>query len=110
MIRNFLCRTTLLIVFMCFSTISFADVVWIDVRSSFEHAIDSIEGDIRISHDNIVAGVNKLLLDENTDIRLYCRSGARSNNAMLALKEAGYKNVSNGGGITDARKYRGLKR
>lgn len=90
------------------STLAFADAVWIDVRSSAEHYIDSIEGDVRISHGDIVEGVNKLYPDKNTEIRLYCRSGGRAGLAMSALKEAGYTNLSNAGGISDARKERGL--
>lgn len=93
---------------MCFSVVSKAETVWIDVRSAVEHSIDNIEGDARISHDDIVAGVSEIFPDKNTDIRLYCRSGNRAGKAILALKDAGYTNVSNAGGINDARRERGL--
>ena len=73
-----------------------------------EHGIDHIKGDVRISHDNIVRGVNEMSLTQNTEIRLYCRSGRRAGNAMSALKAAGYTNVVNKGSINDARKERGL--
>lgn len=85
-----------------------ADTVWIDVRSWLEHAADHIEGDIRISHDEIVKEVVRLFPDKSTEIRLYCRSGGRAGAAESALREAGYENVSNAGGIEDARKERGL--
>lgn len=96
------------IIAICCSSISNAETVWIDVRSVAEHSIDKIEGDIRISHDNIVPEVNKLFPDKNTDIHLYCRSGGRAGKAMSALTEFGYTNVSNAGGINDARQERGL--
>ncbi len=93
---------------MCCSVSTYADTVWIDVRSAVEHKFDSIEGDVRISHSEIVQQIHKLFPDKNTNIHVYCRSGARAGKALLALKEAGYKNVLNMGGINDARKERGL--
>ena len=89
-----------------FSSISYGDPVWIDVRSLAEHKIDNIEGDIRILHTDIVAEVSKIYPDKNTEIRLYCRSGGRAGKALLSLKNAGYHNVQNAGGINDARKVR----
>lgn len=86
-----------------------AEVVWIDVRTSLEHAVDSIEGDPRIPHDEIVAGIADLYPDKSTEIHLYCRSGGRAGKAVAALQSAGYTNVSNAGGIDDARQARGLE-
>ena len=91
-----------------FSSLSCAETVWIDVRSVIEHSIDNIEGDVRISHDEIVQGVNKMFPDKTTTIHLYCRSGGRAGKARLVLKEAGYMDVLNAGSISDARKVRGL--
>ncbi|MFT7406303.1 rhodanese-like domain-containing protein [Zhongshania sp.] len=91
-----------------FSLFSYADPVWIDVRSAGERMIDNIEGDIRISHGEIVAEISKLVSDKDTEISLYCRSGGRASEARSALLDAGYTNVSNVGGINDARKARGL--
>lgn len=87
---------------------AFADTVWIDVRSAVEHKIDRIDGDPRISHSKIASKISELVPDKSTDIRLYCRSGRRSGIAMDALQAAGYKNVTNAGGIDDARKARSL--
>ena len=101
-------KITLMLVIMYGSSLSYAEIVWIDVRSSIEHALDNIEGDVRISHGEIVQEVNKLFADKSTEIHVYCRSGGRASKAMSALKEAGYTNVSNAGGIDDARKERGL--
>jgi phage shock protein E len=46
--------------------------------------------------------------DKTTEIHLYCRSGGRAGRAMNALEDAGYTNVSNAGGIEDAREARAL--
>ena len=74
-----------------------------------EQSIDSIDGDIRIGHSEIIPQVGKLFPDKDTPIRLYCRSGGRAEQAGQALKQAGYTDVENIGGISDARKYRRLE-
>lgn len=104
-IQAIMCAVTLTIGIL-FSSISFADPVWIDVRSVLEHKIDNIEGDIRISHTDIVEEVSRIYPNKNTDIRLYCLSGGRAGKALSSLKHAGYINVQNVGGIDDARKIR----
>ncbi|WP_374706529.1 rhodanese-like domain-containing protein [Marinobacter sp. F4206] len=92
-----------------FSSGAWAETVWIDVRGVFEHVLDNIEGDIRISHDDIVGEVSEQFPDKTTEIHLYCASGTRASMARKALIEAGYENVWNEGGIDDARKARGLE-
>ena len=99
----------LLLIATFFSTLSLADPTWIDVRSAFEHRLDSIDGDVRISHTEIVQEVSKRFPDKSTEIKLYCLSGGRAGKAMSALVQAGYNNISNAGGISDARKQRGLQ-
>ncbi|MGI9289047.1 MAG: rhodanese-like domain-containing protein [Pseudomonadales bacterium] len=105
---NSLKHVMLAVLAMCLSTITLADTVWIDVRSAAEHTLDNIEGDIRISYDEIAEKASKQFPDKDTDIRLYCHSGLRSENARRALQEAGYTNVKNVGGIDEARKERGI--
>lgn len=95
-------------VIILFSSVSFAETVWIDVRSAQEYLVDNIKGDLRVSHTDIVKQVSALYPNKDTEIRLYCRSGRRAEKAMSALKELGYKNVSNAGGIADAREERKL--
>ncbi|MCY7297274.1 rhodanese-like domain-containing protein [Alteromonas sp. a30] len=92
------------------SAVSFfsnAEPTWIDVRSAAEHKLSHIDGDLRITHTDIVEKVNELFPSKDHEIRLYCRSGYRANIALEALQAAGYTNVSNAGGIEDARKERG---
>lgn len=102
------CKTFLVLVALCFCVGAHGDAVWIDVRSSAEHMIDRIDGDVRISYDEIVAKAGALFPDKSTEIRLYCRSGGRASKAMTALQEAGYTHVFNMGGIDNARSARGL--
>ena len=101
-------RLFLLTIFLFLSSYSFSDTIWIDVRSIVEHRLDSIEGDPRISHSDIVSEVAVRYPDKATDIRLYCRSGGRAAKAAAALEAVGYRQVSNVGGIDDAREARGL--
>ena len=103
-------NTSLFLISMCFSLASNAEAVWIDVRTVAEHSIDKIEGDIRIPHGDIIQGLSEKFPNKNTEIHLYCRSGRRAGKAMSALEQAGYKNISNAGGIDDARKERGLNK
>ncbi len=93
---------------MLLSAAVHAEAIWIDTRSAAEHFFDSIPGDARFSHTDIVKEVSALYPDKNQEIRLYCRSGVRSGKAMEALKVAGYQNVFNAGGIDNAREERGL--
>lgn len=93
---------------LAFGPVVSAETVWIDVRGVFEHVLDNIEGDVRISHDEIVEEVEKQFPDKDTEIHLYCASGERASKAREALIEAGYENVWNEGGIDDARRARGL--
>ena len=90
------------------SSLTLASPVWIDVRSAQEYAQDHISGDKQIPYEHIVPEVEKLFPDKDTEIHLYCRSGRRAGIAMSKLKAAGYHNVSNAGGIGDARKSRAL--
>jgi len=98
----------LLLLFLAYGAGAQSQAVWIDVRTPVEHALDSIDGDIRISHGDIVEEVAQRYPDRSTEIHLYCASGGRAGQAAEALKAAGYTNVSNAGGIDDARRARGL--
>lgn len=93
-------------IFMSFNAL--AEPVWVDVRSVLEHKIDNIEGDVRISHGDIVEEFSALHPDKETEVRLYCRSGGRAEKSLTMLKEAGYKNVLNMGSIENARLERGI--
>ena len=101
-------HTLVLIAGIVLSPLSIAEPVWVDVRSFIENKIDNIDGDIRISYSSIVEEMSKIHPDKTTDIRLYCRSGARAQSALSLLNQAGYSNVKNVGSINDARRIRAL--
>lgn len=101
-------KTIFIIAMMQISTSAYAEEIWIDVRSAEEYASNNIEGDVRITHVEIVKGVASLIPDKNTEIYLYCRSGRRANVALSALNKVGYTHVTNVGSIENARKARGL--
>ncbi len=105
---NFLRTPALFLLLMCASAFGQTETLWIDVRSELEHRADHIEGDIRISHDEIVQEIGAIEPNKNTEVLLYCRSGGRAGKAADALRAAGYANVRNVGGIDDARRERGL--
>ncbi len=90
------------------SVSSWAEPVWIDVRSLQEYERDHIEGDVRIDHASIIEKLAVLYPNKDTDLHLYCRSGGRAGKAKAALEAEGYTSVKNAGGIADARGQRGL--
>lgn len=79
------------------------DAVLLDVRSSEEYRQGHIPGAINVD-GNHIALVRKVIHDLNAPIYTYCLSGARSRRAVQALRQMGYTNVSNIGGIN---RYRG---
>ena len=43
--------------------------------------------------------IDKTIPDHNTPLILCCRSGMRSSQAVSLLRELGYQNILNGGGL-----------
>lgn len=77
--------------------------VIIDVRSRDEYSQGHIPGAISIPGDEIDT-ISRTIPDKSTPVFTYCLRGARSRNAVKALKAMGYINVINMGGIN---KYKG---
>lgn len=80
------------------------DVV-IDVRSKLEYWLGHIPGALSIA----VGRLPDALLarsDVSRDARIvvYCASGARSARATAALRDAGYRAVTDAGGMASARR------
>lgn len=73
---------------------------FVDVRSREEFADGHFPGAINIPLPEIIAKADELKA-MNSPVVLYCRSGARSMNAWLLLKESGLENVHNAGGLYD---------
>ena len=78
-------------------------IVLIDVRSADEYASGHLRGAVNIPHDRITEEIGSVAADKSTPVILYCRSGRRAETTLNALKAAGYENVSNYGGLEDAR-------
>lgn len=74
---------------------------WIDVRTQDEFAGGNVEGSVLIPYEVITQHIASVTTDKNADIRVYCRSGRRSEVAKEALQAMGYTNVINEGGYEE---------
>jgi phage shock protein E len=72
----------------------------IDVRSPGEFADESYPGAVNIPLNILSAKLDELG-PKDRPIILYCASGARSAQAARILKQAGYAEVLNAGGLDD---------
>ena len=79
------------------------DYLIIDVRTPDEYKSGHIENAINIEWQDIKTISSNISNDKK--IYLYCRSGNRSGKATEILKNIGYKDVINIGGIKDASNY-----
>ncbi len=77
------------------------DYVLLDTRTDEEFAQGHIEGAIMIPEYEITEKAESVILDKDTLILVYCRSGRRSKIASMLLVELGYTNVKEFGGIID---------
>jgi rhodanese-related sulfurtransferase len=77
--------------------------VLLDVRTVDEYASSHIPGSTNIPIQQI-QNVEIVITDKSTPLFVYCRSGRRSGEATTWLKNAGYTDVTNIGGIIN---YRG---
>ncbi|MCX7920450.1 MAG: rhodanese-like domain-containing protein [Clostridia bacterium] len=77
------------------------DIILLDVRTKEEYAEGHIPRSMLIPVDRLKAEAYGKLLDKDTPIFVYCRSGRRSVTASEILVGLGYKNVYNLGGIID---------
>ena len=71
--------------------------IFIDVREPQEFDRGHVDGAINLPPAQIMAGAKELLnLPKDTELILYCLSGARSNATMHLLKQMGFTNLVNG--------------
>ena len=69
----------------------------IDVREPYEFARGHVDGAINLPPAALMAGAKALDgIDKDTEIVLYCMSGARSNASMHYLRQLGFTNLTNG--------------
>lgn len=75
----------------------------VDVREPGEFAAGSVKGAVNIPLGSIISRLNKFKDKASTIV--FCRSGARSGQAKLLLEQNGIKNVVNGGGWDDVKRF-----
>ncbi|MCU4163570.1 FAD-dependent oxidoreductase [Carboxylicivirga caseinilyticus] len=71
----------------------------VDVRTPGEFRSGAFPDAVNIPLDDIMSGKGDLGDNTDREIIVYCASGARSAYAQQVLKQRGYTNVKNGGGI-----------
>lgn len=77
--------------------------VLLDVRTTEEYRDGHIEGSVNVPLDRI-SSIPNTVKDKNTPLYVHCLSGSRSGQAVSYLKQMGYTNAKNIGGISS---YRG---
>lgn len=75
-------------------------MIYIDVRTKKEFDIGHKEGSL---HHDIMDMMDGIFpdIDKNTPITLYCESRNRSMMAKTLMKNIGFVNISDGGGISN---------
>lgn len=96
-------RMLLAVALMLCAHVALAARVVIDVRTPEEFAGGHLPGALNIDHGLIAAKIASTGVKKDDEIILYCRSGRRADIALKALKDMGYRNVSNYGGLDEAR-------
>lgn len=76
-----------------------AGAVLLDVRTVEEYREGYISGSRNVPLQSIDR-VSDLIPDRETPLYVYCRSGARSSQAVSLLQQMGYSKAKNIGGIT----------
>lgn len=91
--------------FMCCDRIELPEnAVLLDVRTAEDFNKCHIEGAVLIPHDKIEAGIGSVAPVKTTPIFVYCLSGRRAGIAIEKMKKMGYTDLTNLGGIADAKK------
>lgn len=80
----------------------------IDVRTPEEVATGYLEGAVFIDWNSPTFADEISKLDPAGNYVIYCRSGNRSGQAINAMKELGFTNLTNAGSIAEAAELTGL--
>ncbi len=74
------------------------DRIIIDVREPYEYMMGHVKGAINIPPAKMMAGLPEQLTDvpKDTEIILYCLSGARSGASIRIMEKYGFTNLING--------------
>ena len=98
---NYIAKVFLLISITPFNLQSDNQII-IDVRTESEWTSGHLETAIHIPLSDIDSMLDSLEKYRDTDIYLYCAAGRRAEVARNILIKAGFKNITNAGGIKDA--------
>tara|TARA_Y100001980_G_C14360394_1_gene168485 strand:- start:155 stop:439 length:285 start_codon:yes stop_codon:yes gene_type:complete len=73
-------------------------VIIVDVREPYEFSSGHVQGALNIPPAELMQGIPKELVSiaKDTEIVLYCRSGARSAASIQLLQRQGFTNLVNG--------------
>lgn len=75
-----------------------SNIIFLDVREKDEYISEHVVGSINWP----LSKIETFDMDRSCPLFVYCRSGARSYKASNILKEKGYLNVTNIGGILNS--------
>ncbi len=75
----------------------------IDVRTKEEFEEEAVAGAVNLPVEHIMEG-KMPEVPKDTEIGLYCRSGGRAGRAKTLLIQNGFTNITNIGGLEDAKK------
>lgn len=73
----------------------------LDVRTPAEFAEGHVSGAVLIPHDEIAERWQEIAAYRDQPVVVYCRSGRRSELAIDVLREKGFTNLRNAGGLDD---------
>ena len=73
----------------------------IDVRTVDEYQQEHVRQSVNIPYDEIAGRIAVFAPDRDARIVLYCRSGRRSAIAEQTLRQLGYRQIENQGGLND---------
>jgi phage shock protein E len=71
----------------------------IDVRTPSEFAAGHIQGSINIPLDRLSHAIGSKVPDKHQPLVFCCLSGGRSGSALSVMRQCGYTQVHNGGGV-----------
>ena len=80
------------------------NAVLLDVRQADEFDAGHIDGAVLVPHNTIAEKIGAVVLAKNTPVYVYCRSGRRSAIAVEAMRKLGYTNLTDLGGMDEAKK------
>ena len=81
----------------------------LDVRSEREFMAGALRGAVNVPLSQLAARIASVAPQPGTPLVLYCASGGRSGIACEMLKQLGYSNVSNAGGVYAASARLGIE-